>query len=241
MNKPVYASSIRESWVSVPTADGEMGAFLAKPASPARGGIVLLQEIFGVNAAMRDKARAFAAEGYSVLAPDLFWRLEPRIDLGYGEDDRKRGFGFMQKFDQAAGARDVCTATAWLRTSFHSKPVALVGFCLGGRMAVLAGANNPDVAAVVSFYGVRLDLCPDELRAIAVPFQFHVGDQDAHVPVSHVAVVQETLADKTNADVFIYAGAQHGFYNRLRQDVFNAEATGQARTRVLALLQRVTA
>jgi carboxymethylenebutenolidase len=241
MNKPVYASSIRESWVSVPTAGGEMGVFLAKPASPARGGIVLLQEIFGVNAAMRDKARAFAAEGYSVLAPDLFWRLAPRIDLGYGEDDRKRGFGFMQKFDQAAGASDIRVAAAWLRGSLAGKPVALVGFCLGGRMAVLAGANNPDVAAVVSFYGVRLDLCPDALRAITAPFQFHVGDQDAHVPASHVAVVQETLADKTNTDLFVYAGAQHGFYNRLRRDVFNAEASEQARIRVLALLQKVTA
>jgi carboxymethylenebutenolidase len=218
-----------------------MGAFLVEPAAPARSGIVLLQEIFGVNEAMRDKARAFAAEGYSVLAPDLFWRLEPRVDLGYGEDDRKRGFGFMQKFDQVAGARDIRVATAWLRASLAGKSVTLVGFCLGGRMAVLAGANNPDVTAVVSFYGVRLDLCPDELRAIAAPFQFHVGDRDAHVPASHVAAVQETLADKTNTDVFVYAGAQHGFYNRLRQDVFNAEASEQARARVLALLQKVTA
>jgi carboxymethylenebutenolidase len=241
MNKSAYASSIRESWVSIPSTGGEMGAFLAEPASPPRGGIVLLQEIFGVNEAMRDKARAFAAEGYSVLAPDLFWRLEPRIDLGYGEDDRKRGFGFMQKFDQAAGARDVRTATAWLRTSLGGKPVGLVGFCLGGRMAVPAGAGNPDVAAVVSFYGVRLDLCPDDLRAIAVPFQFHVGDQDAHVPASHTASVRETLAGKSNTDVFVYPGAQHGFYNRLRQDVFDAAAAEQARTRVLALLQKVTA
>jgi carboxymethylenebutenolidase len=241
MNKPVHAPSIREAWISVPVADGEMGAFLTEPASVARGGIVFLQEIFGVNEAMRDKARAFAAEGYSVLTPDLFWRLEPRIDLGYGDDDRKRGFGFMQKFDQAAGARDIRVATAWLRAPLAGKPVALVGFCLGGRMAVLAGANNPDVAAVVSFYGVRLDLCPDELRAIAAPFQFHVGDQDAHVPAGHVAAVQDTLADRTNTDVFVYPGAQHGFYNRLRQDVFDAKASEQARTRVLALLQEVTA
>lgn len=240
MNKPVSVSPIRESWVSVPTDDGEMAAFLAEPTSPSRGGIVLLQEIFGVNEAMRDKARAFAAQGYSVLTPDLFWRLEPRVDLGYGEDDRKRGFGLMQKFDQASGARDVRTAATWLRTSLAGKPVALVGFCLGGRMAALAAARNPDVAAVVSFYGVRLDLCPDELRAITAPFQFHVGDQDAHVPADHVAAVRETLAGKTNAEVFVYPGAQHGFYNRLRQDVFDAEAAEPARSRVIALLQKVT-
>lgn len=241
MNKSAYASSIHESWVSVPTADGEMSAFLTEPASPPRGGIVLLQEIFGVNEAMRDKARAFAADGYSVLTPDLFWRLEPRVDLGYGEDDRKLGFGLMQKYDQTTGAHDVRAATVWLRTLLAGKPVALVGFCLGGRMAVLAGANNPDVATVVSFYGVRLDLCRDDLHAIAVPFQFHVGDRDAHVPADHVTVVKDTLAGKPNTDVFIYAGAQHGFYNRLRADVFSAEAAEQAGTRVLALLQKVTA
>lgn len=240
MNKSAYASSIHESWVSVPTADGEMSAFLAEPASPPHGGIVLLQETFGVNEAMRDKARAFAADGYSVLTPDLFWRLEPRVELGYSENDRKRGFGLMQKFDQTAGAHDVRTAIVWLRTLLAGKSVVLVGFCLGGRTAVLAGASNPDVAAIVSFYGVRLDLCPDDLRAVAVPFQFHVGDQDAHVPADHVAAVRDAVTGKTSADIFVYANAQHGFYNRLREDVFNAHAAVQARGRVLALLQKVT-
>lgn len=234
-------SNVRESWVHIATADGEMAAFLAEPTGSARGGIVLLQEIFGVNEGMRDKARAFAAEGYSVLTPDLFWRLEPRVDLGYGESDRKRGFGLMQKFDQPAGARDARAAVSWLRKSLTGKPVTLIGFCLGGRIAVLAGAANPDVAAVVSFYGVRLDLCPDELRAIAVPFQFHVGEQDAHVPADHVAAVTAALAGKPDAGIYVYVGAQHGFYNRVREDVFNGEAADRASTRVHALLQKVTA
>jgi carboxymethylenebutenolidase len=172
-----------------------------------------------------------------VLVPDLFWRLEPRIDLGYGDDDRKRGFALMQTFDQGIGAGDIKSAAAWLRRQLGSEPIALVGFCLGGRMAVLVGADNPDVSAVVALYGVRLDQCADEIRAINVPFQFHVGERDAHVPAEHVTAVREAIAGKPGANVFVYPGAQHGFYNRQRQDVFAPEAAALARARTLALLE----
>jgi len=109
MNNRVRESAVQDSWTSIPipSASSTMDAYLVVPAAPSRGDIVLLQEIFGVNEAMRDMARAFATEGYTVLAPDLFWRLEPRVDLGYGEDDRKRGFALMQKYDQADGADDI--------------------------------------------------------------------------------------------------------------------------------------
>src|SRR3981081_2285670 len=195
MNQHLHASAVQEAWVSipVPAASAEMSGFVAAPVGRSRGGIVLLQEIFGVNEAMRDKARDFAADGFTVLAPDLFWRLEPRVDLGYGEEDRKRGFGLMQGYDQAAGAEDIKIAAAWLRQHRSSKPVAMMGFCLGGRMAVLAGASNLDISAIISFYGVRLDLCADKIRALNIPFQFHVGDNDAHVPAEHIAAANTCL------------------------------------------------
>jgi carboxymethylenebutenolidase len=234
-------SSVQDAWISVPVSGGEISGFLAEHSSSPRGGIVLLQEIFGVNEAMRDAARFFADEGYAVLAPDLFWRIEPRIDLGYGESDRKRGFALMQAYDQATGAKDVQAAVTWLRRHISSKPVALVGFCLGGRMAVLAGAGNPEVAAVISFYGVRLDLCADKIGSMTVPFQFHVGDRDTHVPAEHVNAVENAVAGKADADVFVYPGAQHGFYNRLRKEVFAEDAAALATSRVLPLLQKVTA
>jgi carboxymethylenebutenolidase len=238
MNKAAAGIAVTESWISVPVAAGEMGGYLAKPAGTPRGGIVLLQEIFGVNAAMRDKARDFANEGFAVLAPDMFWRSAARVDLGYGEEDRKRGFGLMQQYDQAIGAADIGAAVSWLAKTLGAKPVALIGFCLGGRMAVLAGAGHPDVAAIVSLYGVRLDLCADKLLALTVPFQFHVGDKDAHVPAEHIAAVREAVAGKSNAEVFVYHGAQHGFYNRLRGEVYSADAA--ARGHILRLLDKVT-
>jgi carboxymethylenebutenolidase len=228
---------INTSWTRIPlrSSDEEIDAFVAEPSSPARGSLVMLQEIFGVNEAMRGKARDFASAGFSVIVPDLFWRLKRRVDLGYGEDERKEAFALMQKFDQASGAADIRDVIAWLRHRDGGK-VGLVGFCLGGRMAVLAAAGNPDVSAVSSFYGVRLDLCPDQLRALSAPFQFHIGDRDAHVPAEHVNAVSAIVARMPLAEVFVYPGAQHGFYNRQRTDVYNAEAATLARSRAIALL-----
>jgi carboxymethylenebutenolidase len=233
---------INTSWIRIPLrAPGEeIDAFVAAPSGPARGSLVMLQEIFGVNEAMRDKARDFASAGFAVIVPDLFWRQKRRVDLGYGEDERKEGFALMQKFDQASGATDIRDVIAWLRRR-DGRKVGLVGFCLGGRMAVLAAAGNPDVSAVASFYGVRLDLCPAQLRALTAPFQFHVGDRDAHVPAEHVNAVAAITAGMPSADVFIYPDAQHGFYNRQRAEVYNAEAAALARSRALALLTQTGA
>jgi carboxymethylenebutenolidase len=214
-----------------------MDAFLVQPEG-ARGAVVLLQEIFGVNAAMRAKARDLAAAGLTVLVPDLFWRLERRVDLGYGEADRQRGFALMQKYDQVRSVADVRAAVAWLRQRAPESRPGLVGFCLGGRIAVLAGAANADVSAVISLYGVRLDLCADQLRAIACPFQLHVGDKDAHVPAEHVAAVSQIVAGRGDAEIFVYPAAQHGFFNRQRDDVYDAPAAALARTRILDLLAR---
>jgi carboxymethylenebutenolidase len=228
---------IDTSWTRIPlrSPGEEIDAFVAAPTGPARGSLVMLQEIFGVNEAMRSKARDFAAAGFAVIVPDLFWRLKRRVDLGYGEDERKEGFALMQKFDQASGTADIRDVIAWLRRR-DGRKVGVIGFCLGGRMAVLAAAGNPDVSAIASFYGVRLDLCPDELRALAAPFQLHVGDHDAHVPGEHVRAVAAIVAGLPSAQVFIYPGAQHGFYNRQRTDVYNAGAAALARSRAYALL-----
>jgi carboxymethylenebutenolidase len=214
-----------------------MDAYLVMPPAPARGSVVMLQEIFGVNEAMREKARDFALAGFTVLVPDLFWRIRPRVDLGYSDDERKQGFALMQKFDQVAGAADVRDAIDWLRRrGDSSRKVGLLGFCLGGRIAVLAGAANPDVSAVIAFYGVRLDLCGEQLRMFSAPFQFHVGDRDVHVPADHVKAIGDILAKVPNSEIFIYSRAQHGFFNRLRADVHDPEATKLARSRATRLL-----
>ncbi len=217
-----------------------MPAYLARPTTTPAPGIVMLQEIFGVNAAMRAKADDFAAAGFAVLVPDLYWRLQPRIDLGYSEADRKQGFGYMQRFDFAQGVADCVTAAEWLaRDPGCSGAVSFVGFCMGGKLAVLAGARYAPTRAVASFYGVKLDESLDVLRQLKAPFQFHVGDRDGHIPVETVGKVREALAGKAGAQVYQYPGAQHGFFNRLREDVYDKTAADLAQNRTLEMLRSV--
>jgi carboxymethylenebutenolidase len=234
-------ASASQQWISVPLSSGtdEMPALLVAPEGRSKGTIVMLQEIFGVNEAMQQKAQDFAAPGYTVLLPDLFWRQKPKLALGYSEEERKAAFGYMQQYDQLSGADDIRDAIAFMRRRDpERRKVAVVGFCLGGRMAVLASSNNDDVASVVSFYGVRLDLCEEQLRLLRAPFQLHVGDKDAHVPREHVDAVKRTAQAMRDAEVFVYPGAGHGFFNRARSEVFDPAAAALGMRRAISLLQR---
>jgi carboxymethylenebutenolidase len=230
------ASTLVERWVRIAVEGGEMAAFHVAPERGPVPGLVMLQEIFGVNAAMQEQARRFAALGYGVLVPDLFWRQQPRVDLGYGPDDRKRGFELMQGFDPVRGAADIAASARWLAAQpGRSGGLGVIGFCLGGRLAVAAQAAHR-FDAVVSLYGVRLDADPAALRRLDVPFQFHVGDRDAHVPAESVDAVRKAVDGRPDAQVFVYPGAQHGFYNPLRAEVFAQEAAALAERRIAGLL-----
>lgn len=225
---------MHESWAEIPVDSGKMAAFQAGTGKP---GMVMLQEIFGVNAAMQDKARRFAALGYTVLVPDLFWRLQPRIALGYTDEDRKKGFDLFNRFDFKAGIADIAAAARFLEDKSSGKRIGVIGFCLGGRLAVAATAAYP-FAAVASLYGVKLEADPERLRAIDVPLQIHVGDKDAHVPMQAVQQIKETLKGKANAQVFVYPGAQHGFFNAAREEVYSAEAAALAERRIEEMLRK---
>jgi carboxymethylenebutenolidase len=184
---------------------------------------------------MQAKARAFADEGYTVAVPDLFWRMKPRVSLGYQDPDRSAAFGYMQKFDFAAGIRDIAATARWLEESGSLKgKVGVIGFCLGGKLAVAATAAYP-FAAVASFYGVKLEAEPERLAAVQVPLQVHVGDRDAHVPPEAIEAIRKILDGKPNASVHVYPGAQHGFFNAARPEVFAAGPAEQARQRTVQM------
>lgn len=229
------AAMLAERWAAIPVEGGEMSGFHVAPEGRAVPGLVMLQEIFGVNPAMQEKARRFALLGYAVLVPDLFWRQQPRVSLGYGADDRKRGFELMQGFDLAHGAADVAASARWLAAQPGSAGrLGVIGFCLGGRLAVTAQQEHR-FDAIASLYGVRIDADPDGLRRLDVPFQFHVGDRDAHVSAESVDAVRKAVDGTPNAQVFVYPGAQHGFFNPLRADVFAPEAATLAERRIAEL------
>src|SRR5262245_33874743 len=146
--------------MSVPIAAPGGGAFSGYLAVPGQGrgpGLILLQEIFGVNAPLRAAADLFAEEGYVVLAPDLFWRIEPGIDLADDPAGLQKAFGYRSQFDVDQGVRDVGAAVEALKNRPEcTGQVAAVGFCLGGLLAYLTAARLP-VDAAVAFYGGRID------------------------------------------------------------------------------------
>jgi carboxymethylenebutenolidase len=223
---------MNESWAEIPAKGGTMAAFQAGTGKP---GIVMLQEVFGVNPAMQDKAGKFAALGYTVLVPDLFWRMEPRVSLGYAGKDREKAFELFGRFDFAAGIQDIAAAAKWLERSHPG--IGVMGFCLGGKLAVAATAAYP-FRAVASIYGVKLEADPERLRAIEVPLQIHVGDKDAHVPMQAVEQIQTILKGRKNAEVFVYPGAQHGFFNAARAEVYSADAAKQAQARIDGMFKK---
>ena len=215
----------------------QMNGYLSLPSSGHGPGIVLLQEIFGVNEAMRSAADELARSGFVVLVPDIFHRIRPGIELGYCDTDREEAFGHMSDFVLGTGIEDVVSTVQCLRErSECNGKVALIGFCLGGKLAVMA-AESAEVDSAVSFYGVKLQENLEELRELNCPLQIHVGTEDAHVPMEVVELLSTELSTKDAADIYIYEGAIHGFYNKVRGgSVYHAGASAIAEERVLSLL-----
>ncbi len=225
------------TFVRVPCGPGtEMDAYWVEPRGPARASLVVVQEIFGVNASMRDLADDLAGEGYACLVPDIFWRLERRVELGNGEDEalRNRAIALMKRFDVETGVADLAAGAAWLRArKIGSGKVGVLGFCLGGRLAALLGASGA-VDAACAFYGVGLDAYLDRLAKAPAPTQFHFGELDTQIPPATIEAVRAAQAQSGQAGaVFVYPGAAHAFYNRHRLDRFDAAAHATSRGRLL--------
>src|SRR4030088_3676796 len=145
-------------WIDIAAADGgTFKGYLTIPASGSGPGILLVQEIFGVNSSMREVADYYAEEGYVVLAPDLFWRLEPGIELGYSEAEFNKAFGYYQRFDANQSIKDAADALKVLRARSECVgKVGALGLRLGGKLAYLAAAP-PDVGLAGCFYGVGIE------------------------------------------------------------------------------------
>jgi carboxymethylenebutenolidase len=162
------------SFIEVVAHDGgRFNAYVARPAQGSGPGLVLLQEIFGINDYMKSMADRFAEEGYVVLVPDLFWRVKPGVVLGYGEADMKEALGYLQRFDIDRAVDDIAATIAALRAlPEQAGKVGAVGYCLGGKLALLSAART-DVDCAVSYYGVGLEAYLDEVPAIRCPMVFH--------------------------------------------------------------------
>jgi carboxymethylenebutenolidase len=191
---------------------GTFTGYLALPASGKGPGVVVLQEIFGVNAVMRAVADDLADQGYVALVPDLFWRIEPGIQLtDQSEAEWKRAFELFQAFDLDKGMADVGATVDALRAHpACSGKVGAVGYCLGGRLAYLTACRT-SADASVGYYGVYIQAHLDEAKAIAKPTLLHVAEADEFVPPEAQAQIKAGLAGHAQVTIHSYPGLQHAF------------------------------
>ena len=226
MNAPV-----KTSWIDI--APGFAG-YLALPSGGSGPGLVLWQEIFGVNEHIRAVAEQYALDGFVVLAPDIFWRQAPRVELGYDGADRDRAMVLMKAHAAADALGDIGAAVAALRARPEvTGRVGTFGYCLGGRLAYLAAATT-GVDAAVAFYGGGIHGQLDRAAAITCPVQFHYAEHDDNIPLDAVERVRAAMAGK-DAEVHIYPGAHHGF-NCWARASYHAPSAALAHGRALTFL-----
>ncbi len=189
---------------------GSFAAYRADPEGTPRGAIVVIQEIFGVNEGIRRKCDHFASLGYVALAPDLFWRLEPGIDLDPDvEPEFKQALDWMGKFDQDKGVADI-EATIRVARDVSGGKVGVTGYCLGGRLAFMTAARTESDASV-GYYAVGVDGLLGEKHAIANPLMLHIAGDDGFVPAATQKAMHEGLDDHPKVTLHDYPGEDHGF------------------------------
>ena len=210
---------------------GQFSAYVAKPKAEKAPAILLIQEIFGVNKVMRDLADGYAAQGYLVACPDLFWRQEPGIDITDQTDaEWQKAFQLFKGFDVDKGAEDLKATLKALRQHENAAgKVGAVGYCLGGKLAYLM-ATRSDADAAVGYYGVGIENDLAEASRIAKPLMLHIAEKDQFVPAEAQAKVKKALASNPRVTIHSYPGQDHAFARQGGKH-FNKEAADLANRR----------
>lgn len=201
------------SEVTISAKDGAtFSGYLATPGATPAPGVVLIQEIFGVNAVMRALADGFANQGYIVLCPDLFWRQEPGIQItDQTQEEWAKAFELYQGFDEAKGVDDLIATLDHLRgLEACTGKLGCVGYCLGGKLAYLM-ATRSNIDCSVGYYGVGIEAALDEASNITKPLLLHIAEQDQFVSKEAQAEIKEGLAGKDLITIHGYAGMDHAF------------------------------
>ena len=200
--------------ITINATDGTGGfaAYVVEPKTKPAGVVVVIQEIFGVNQAMRDTAAWIADLGFIAVCPDLFWRIEPGIDLSdKSESEWKRAFELFQAFDQAKGIDDLKATVGASRTLPGANgKVATIGYCLGGRLAFMM-AEQSDADVNISYYGVGLDGLLGDLDKVSKPLLVHIADKDEFFPAEGRHAVAAATAGHQQVVSYVYPNADHAF------------------------------
>lgn len=197
--------------VTITSLDGDFSAYLAKSGSDGPG-VLVIQEIFGVNKDMRDHCDRLASEGYYALCPDLFWRQEPGVQLtDQSEKEWERAFELMQRFNVESGVVDLKDSLGYLRNlDGCTGRAATLGFCLGGKLVYLMACRS-DADCNVSYYGVGLDELLHEAAQITTPTMLHIAEEDEFVSKDAQAKINEGLSGHPCVTIHSYPGVNHAF------------------------------
>ena len=227
--------SVTTQWIEIDSAEGKFGAYLAIPHTRKGPGIVLIQEIFGVNEHIRSVAEQYAADGYLVLVPDLFWRNGHRIELTYDEAGWKRAVELMNATDIDKAQKDIeLTIDALKAQPGLDGGIASIGYCFGGLLSYLTAANGL-VDMAIAYYGGGIQNQLDRADEIQVPLLMHFGEKDSHIPLEAVEQIAERFENNENVEIVVYPEAEHGF-NCSHRDSYNQRSAAEAHGNSLIFL-----
>jgi carboxymethylenebutenolidase len=222
-------------WIQVRGPDGEFRAYVARPAGAAKGAVVVIQEIFGVNAVMRGTTDWLAREGFLALCPDLFWRLEPEVDISdKSEAEWAKAMALMKAFDVDNGVRDIQAAINQARVIAGGK-VGAVGYCLGGLLAYLTACRT-DCDASVGYYGTSIEQHVGEAEKLTRPLMLHVAGKDSFSSKPAQDMIRQNLGANSLVTLYDYPEQDHAFA-REGGAHYNAQAAGEANVSTIAFFR----
>ena len=227
-----------KTYIDIKSPDGTFKAYISRPASLPAPAVVVLQELFGVNSDIRATCDELATNGFLAIAPDLFWRQEPGVDLDVRSQEAwDHGLRLYQAYDRDAGVTDIAdtiTATAALPES--AGKVAVLGYCLGAMMAFLSAVRGK-VDAVVAYHGGDTDKYLDEVDGLHAPLLMHLGEEDEFISKPAQAAIKAALSGKPDVAIYSYPGQRHAF-SRNNGAHYNAAAAALANGRTLEFLNQ---
>jgi carboxymethylenebutenolidase len=224
--------------IQIQGRDGSFGAYIARPKTLPAPAVVVLHEVFGVNADIREHCDKLAEEGFLAVAPDLFWRIEPGVDLSVtSQPDWEHGLRLYQAFDRDAAAQDAKDAVDTVaKLPECNGKVALLGYCLGGLMTFITAARY-GVHAGVAFHGAETEKYLNEAGGLNAPLLMHLAEEDEFMSKDAQAEIKRALADKPNVTIYSYPGQYHAF-SRINGAHYNVEAAALANRRTSEFLEK---
>ena len=225
--------------ITIEGHDGAFAAYIARPKTVPAPAVVVLQELFGVNADIRKHCDELAEQGYLALAPDLYWRQEPGVDLNVTSDgDWQHGLRLYSAYDRDAGVKDIKDTIDAARSLRECNgKVALLGYCLGALMVFMTAVRNEGIDAAVWYHGADTEKYLGEVDGLHAPILMHLAEEDEFISKAAQAEIKAALAKKLNATVYSYPGQSHAF-SRHNGAHYNAAAAALANGRTSEFLHQ---